>query len=149
MLKSHYCGELRKEHAGQQVSLAGWVHRRRDHGGLVFIDLRDSTGLVQAVFDPDEAPDAHRAVHDVRGEYVLRVRGEIAPRKAGTENPNLPTGAIELRVRELEVLNASRTPPFPINEETEVEELLRLRYRYLDLRRERMARNLRVRHRVI
>ena len=146
MLKSHFCGELRKEHAGQAVALAGWVHRRRDHGGLVFIDLRDSTGLVQAVFDPDEAPEAHRAVHDVRGEYVLLVRGEVAPRKAGTENPNLPTGEIELRARELEVLNPSRTPPFPINEETEVEELLRLRYRYLDLRRERMARNLRVRH---
>ena len=149
MLKSHFCGELRKEHAGQSVSLAGWVHRRRDHGGLVFIDLRDSTGLVQAVFDPDEAPEAHRAVHDVRSEYVLLVRGEVVPRKAGTENPNLPTGEIELRARELVVLNPARTPPFPINEETEVEELLRLRYRYLDLRRERMARNLRVRHRVI
>ncbi len=149
MLKSHYCGELRREHAGQAVTLAGWVHRRRDHGGLVFIDLRDSTGLVQVVFDPDEAPEAHRAVHDVRGEYVLLVRGEVAPRKQGTENPNLPTGEIELRARELEVLNPSRTSPFPINEETEVEELLRLRYRYLDLRRERMARNLRVRHQVI
>jgi aspartyl-tRNA synthetase len=149
MLKSHYCGELRKSNAGQQVALAGWVHRRRDHGGLVFIDLRDSSGLVQVVFDPNEAPDATRAVHDVRGEYVLLVRGEIAPRKKGTENPNLPTGEIELRARELEVLNASRTPPFPINEETEVEELLRLRYRYLDLRRERMARNLRLRHQVI
>jgi aspartyl-tRNA synthetase len=148
MLKSHYCGELRKEHAGESVALAGWVHRRRDHGGLVFIDLRDSSGLVQVVFDPDEAGEAHRAVHDVRSEYVLLVRGEIAPRKAGTENPNLPTGEIELRARELEVLNASRTPPFPINEETEVEELLRLRYRYLDLRRERMAKNLRVRHQV-
>ena len=149
MLKSHYCGELRTSHAGQQVALAGWVHRRRDHGGLVFIDLRDSSGLVQVVFDPNEAPEATRAVHDVRGEYVVLVRGEVAPRKEGTTNPNLPTGEIEVRARELEVLNAARTPPFPINEETEVEELLRLRYRYLDLRRERMARNLRIRHKVI
>src|SRR3990170_5503711 len=148
MLKSHSCGELRKEHAGQSVTLAGWVHRRRDHGGLAFIDLRDSSGLVQVVFDPAEAPEAQQAVHDVRNEYVLLVRGEVAPRKPGTENPNLPTGDVEVRARKLEVLNAARTPPFPINEETDVEELLRLRYRYLDLRRERMARNLRVRHQV-
>jgi aspartyl-tRNA synthetase len=149
MLKSHSCGELRKEHAGQAVVVAGWVHRRRDHGGLIFIDLRDSRGLVQVVFDPVEAPDAVEAAHDVRSEFVLLVRGEVAPRKPGTENPNLPTGEIEVRARELEVLNPARTPPFPINEETEVEELLRLRYRYLDLRRERMARNLRMRHRVV
>ena len=109
MLKSHFCGELRKEHAGQAVTLAGWVHRRRDHGGLVFIDLRDSSGLVQVVFDPAEAAEALRAVHDVRNEYVLLVRGEVATRKAGTENPNLPTGEIELRARALEVLNPSRT----------------------------------------
>jgi aspartyl-tRNA synthetase len=148
MLKSHFCGELRKSHAGQEVSLAGWVHRRRDHGGLVFIDLRDSSGLCQVVFDPNDAPAAAEAVHDVRAEYVLLVRGEVAARKAGTENPNLPTGEVELRARELQVLNAAKTPPFPINEETEVEELLRLRYRYLDLRRERMARNLRIRGQV-
>jgi len=148
MLKSHYCGEVRTEHAGQSVTLAGWVNRRRDHGGLVFIDLRDSSGLVQIVFDPNDAPDATKAVHDVRNEYVLLVKGEVAPRKEGTENPNLPTGAIEVRVRELEVLNAAKTPPFPINEDSEVEELLRLRYRYLDLRRERMAKNLRIRHKV-
>ena len=149
MLKSIYCGELRKEHAGQSVTLAGWVNRRRDHGGLVFIDLRDSSGLVQIVFDPNHAPDATKAVHDVRNEFVLLVRGEVAPRKEGTQNPNLPTGDIEVRVQELEVLNPARTPPFPINEETEVEELLRLRYRYLDLRRERMAKNLRIRHKII
>ena len=149
MFKSHFCGDLRKEHIGQEVTLSGWVHRRRDHGGLVFIDLRDSQGLVQVIFHPDEAPQAHTLAGDVRNEFVLRVRGEVAARQPGTENRNLPTGEIEVRVQEVEVLNAARTPPFPVNEETEVEELLRLRYRYLDLRRERMQRNLWLRHRVI
>jgi aspartyl-tRNA synthetase len=149
MLKSHACGELRKEHAGRDATLAGWVHRRRDHGGLVFIDLRDSSGLVQVVFHPEEAPEAYERARELRNEYVLQVRGEVAARRPGTENPNLPTGDVELRVRELEVLNPARTPPFPVNEETEVEELLRLRYRYVDLRRERMQRNLRLRHRVV
>ena len=149
MLKSHYCGELRKEHVGQDVTLAGWVHRRRDHGGLVFIDLRDSRGLVQVVFHPEQSPQAHEAAGDARNEYVLLVRGEVAPRQPGTENPSLPTGDVEVRAREAEVLNASETPPFPISEETQVEDLLRLRYRYLDLRRERMARNLRMRDQVV
>ena len=148
MLKSHFCGELRKEHIGQQVTLAGWVHRRRDHGGLVFLDLRDSQGLVQVVAHPEE-PEAHTVAGDVRNEFVLLVRGEVAARQPGTENERLPTGEIEVRARELEVLNPSRTPPFPVNEETEVEELLRLRYRYLDLRRERMQRNFWLRHRTI
>ncbi len=149
MLKTHYCGDLRKEHVGQQVTLAGWVHRRRDHGGLVFIDLRDSRGLAQVVFHPDEAPQAHAAAGDVRGEFVLLVRGEVAARLPGTENRDLPTGEVEVRAREAEVLNPARTPPFPINEDTEVEELLRLRYRYLDLRREGMQQNLRMRDRVL
>ncbi|MDZ4278063.1 MAG: aspartate--tRNA ligase, partial [Dehalococcoidia bacterium] len=149
MLKTHFCGELRKGHVGQEVTLAGWVHRRRDHGGLVFIDLRDSRGLVQVVFHPDETPQAHQVAGDVRNEFVLLVRGEVVPRQPGTENSNLPTGEIEVRPREAEVLNPARTPPFPINEETDVEELLRLRYRYLDLRRERMHHNMQVRHRVV
>ena len=149
MLKTHFCGELRKEQVGQKVTLAGWVHRRRDHGGLVFIDLRDSQGLVQVVFHPDEASETHALAGGVRNEFVLLVRGEVVPRQPGTENSQLPTGEIEVRARELEILNPARTPPFPINEETEVEELLRLRYRYLDLRRERMQRNLWLRHRVI
>jgi aspartyl-tRNA synthetase len=149
MLKTHLCGELRREHAGHDATLAGWVHRRRDHGGLAFIDLRDSSGLVQVVFDPDEAPQAHEQVHGVRNEFVLLVRGQVAPRKPGTENPHLPTGEIELRAREVEVLNPSRTPPFPVNEDTEVEELLRLRYRYVDLRRERMQRNIRLRYQTV
>ena len=149
MLKTHFCGELRKEHIGQQVTLAGWVHRRRDHGGLVFIDLRDSQGLAQVVFHPDEASQAHAQAGDIRNEFVLLIRGEVAARRPGTENAELPTGEIEVRVAEVEVLNAARTPPFPINEDTEVEELLRLRYRYLDLRRERMQRILWLRHRTI
>ena len=149
MLKTHAGGDLRKEQIGQEVTLAGWVHRRRDHGGLVFIDLRDSAGLVQVVVDPHDAPEAHEKAGDVRNEFVLLVRGEVAARKPGTENEDLPTGAVEVRVRDLEVLNAARTPPFPINEETEVEELLRLRYRYLDLRRDGMRRNLELRHRAI
>ena len=149
MLKSQFCGELRKEHIGQEVTLAGWVHRRRDHGGLIFLDLRDSRGLVQVVFHPSEAPQAHELAGGVRNEFVLRVRGEVVARQPGTENRRLPTGEIEVRAREGEVLNPARTPPFPINEETEVEELLRLRYRYLDLRRERMQGNLWIRQRVI
>ena len=148
MLKSHRCGELRAEHAGSEVTLAGWVHRRRDHGGLVFLDLRDSTGLVQVVVHPERAPDAFAAAGDVRAEYVLQVRGEVVPRREGTVNDQLPTGAIELSATALTVLNESRTPPFPINQETPVDEETRLRYRYLDLRREGMARNLRLRHRV-
>ncbi|MCH7697363.1 MAG: aspartate--tRNA ligase [Chloroflexi bacterium] len=145
MLKTHYCGDLRKEHVGQEVTVAGWVHRRRDHGGLIFIDLRDRRGLVQVVFHPDDAPETHEIAGDVRSEFVLSVTGEVAARKEGTENSDMPTGEIEVRARKLEVLNEAKTPPFPINEETEVEELLRLRYRYLDLRRERMQRNLRLR----
>ena len=145
MLKTHYCGDLRKEHVGQEVTLAGWVHRRRDHGGLIFLDLRDRRGLVQVVIHPDDAPDAHKTARDVRSEFVLSVVGEVAARKEGTENADMPTGDVELHARQLEVLNESKTPPFPINEETDVEELLRLRYRYLDLRRERMQRNLRIR----
>ena len=148
MLKSHRCGELRVLHAGEEVTLAGWVHRRRDHGGLVFLDLRDSTGLVQVVVSPERAPEAFAAAGEVRAEYVLRVRGTVVARRPGTVNEELPTGAVEVAAAELEVLNPSETPPFPINRETQVDEETRLRYRYLDLRRERMAANLRLRHRV-
>jgi aspartyl-tRNA synthetase len=146
LLKSHTCGELRGEHAGQEVTLAGWVHRRRDHGGLVFLDLRDSSGLVQVVVNPQNDPEAHAAASDVRSEYVLQVRGTVARRRPGTENESLATGAIEVQANAVAVLNPARTPPFYINEDTPVEETLRLRYRYLDLRRERMHRNLVLRH---
>ena len=149
MLKSHGCGELRAEHAGEQVTLAGWVHRRRDHGGLIFIDLRDSTGLVQVVFHPEQAPAAAAVAAEVRNEFVLRLTGQVMARRAGTENTELPTGVIEVLASSATVLNAAETPPFPINQETNVDELTRLRYRYLDLRRERMAGNLRLRHRVV
>ncbi|HWQ28295.1 MAG TPA: amino acid--tRNA ligase-related protein, partial [Dehalococcoidia bacterium] len=148
MLKTHDCGTLRADHAGEQVTLAGWVHRRRDHGGLIFVDLRDTTGLVQVVFNPAEAPDAHVVAQDFRVEYVVQVTGEVAPRKPGTENRALPTGEIEVRARTATLLNTSQTPPFYINEETEVEDLLRLRYRYLDLRREGMHQRILLRHRV-
>jgi aspartyl-tRNA synthetase len=148
MLKSHSCGVLRASDAGQDVALAGWVHRRRDHGGLIFIDLRDSTGLVQVVFNPQEAGGAFTEAEQLRGEYVLRVEGRVTRRKEGTENPNLPTGEIEVHASKLDILNAARTPPFYISEEQDVEELLRLKYRYLDLRRERMHSNVVKRHQI-
>src|SRR5213593_4140821 len=149
MLKSHNCGELRASHAETEVSLAGWVHRRRDHGGLVFIDMRDHSGLVQVVFNPKESAEAYAVGESVRPEYVVLVRGTVGRRPAGTENANLPTGEIEVHAREALVLNTAKTPPFYIAEETEVEELLRLKYRYLDLRREPMHQNIVTRHGVV
>ncbi|MEZ4502657.1 MAG: aspartate--tRNA ligase, partial [Dehalococcoidia bacterium] len=149
MLKTHGCGELRGEHEGQTVALAGWVHRRRDHGGLVFLDLRDSTGVSQVVIHPEQAPEAFARVSDVRHEFVLRVEGTVVGRREGTVNDEMPTGAIEVQVARLEILNEAETPPFPVNQDTNVAEETRLRYRYLDLRRERMAANLRLRHRVV
>jgi len=149
MLKTHSCGELRPSHEDETVSLAGWVHRRRDHGGLIFIDLRDHDGLVQTVFNPQENADAYAVADSCRGEYVVLAKGRVARRPEGTENAALPTGEIEVRVSEAQVLNAAKTPPFYITEETEVEELLRLKYRYLDLRRETMHQNIVTRHRVV
>ncbi len=148
MLKTHYCGDLRASDAGADVVLAGWVHRRRDHGGLIFIDLRDSRGLVQVVINP-EAAEAHAAASDARGEYVLRIEGRVERRREGTANDKLPTGEIEVRATAVEVLNPAKTPPFYINEESDVEETLRLKYRYLDLRRERMHNNIVLRHQIV
>jgi len=148
VLKTDYCGDLRATDEGREVVLAGWVHRRRDHGGLIFIDLRDSRGLVQAVFHPQEAPEAHAVASDARNEYVLQVRGTVARRRPGTENEKLATGAIEVRAAAATVLNPAKTPPFYINEDVEVDEMLRLRYRYLDLRRERMHANIVLRSRI-
>ncbi len=149
MLKSHSCGELRKNHAGVKVTLAGWVDRRRDHGGLIFIDLRDREGIVQVVFNPEISKTCHEIAGEMHNEYVVRVSGEVARRPPGTENPKLPTGEIEVIVHNTEILNPSKTPPFYINEDTEVEEALRLKYRYLDLRRTRMKENLLLRYRVV
>jgi len=149
MLKTHTCGQLRAEHEGQEVTLAGWVNRRRHHGGLIFIDLRDRWGITQVVCNPEVSPEAHAAASKVRGEYVLRVQGVVRRRPKGLVNPNIPTGEIEVVAKSVEILNPAKTPPFYINREDEVDEALRLRYRYLDLRRQRMQRNLILRHKVI
>jgi len=150
-LRTHYCGELRKEHVGRTVTIAGWVNRRRDHGKLIFIDLRDREGIAQVVFNPEALVSvrAHSIAVELRSEYVVRVTGKVQPRPKGTENPKLATGEVELIVEEAELLNKAKTPPFYINEEVEVDEALRLKYRYLDLRRERMQRNLILRHKVV
>jgi len=149
VLKTHSCGELRKEHVGQKVTLAGWVDRRRDHGDLIFIDLRDRSGVAQVVFNPGVSKESHHTAEQCRSEFVLRVTGEVSLRPKGTENPRLPSGQIEVIVAEAEILGVSKTPPFYINEETEVDESVRLKYRYLDLRRRRMLNNMVLRDRVI
>jgi aspartyl-tRNA synthetase len=149
VLRSHTCGELRSKDVGKEVTLAGWVHRRRDHGGLIFIDLRDRWGLVQVVFDPSVSKEAHEVATRVRGEYVLRVSGKVRRRPAGQENPEMDTGEIEVAVDAVSILNEARTPPFPINDEAAGDEALRLRYRYLDLRRPVMQKRLMLRHRIV
>jgi len=149
MLKTHNCGELRTSHIGQRVTLAGWVNRRRDHGGLVFIDLRDRSGIVQVVTNPDAASEAHMAAQQARNEYVLQVKGVVQARPEGLANPDIPTGEIEVVAYELKILNPAKTPPFYIYDDRPVDEALRLKYRYLDLRRQRMQRNLILRHRVV
>jgi len=136
-------GELRKEHVGQRLALAGWVGRRRDHGGLVFIDLRDESGLAQLVINPERTEEAAAVAHGVRNEFVVRAEGEVAARAPEAVNPSLPTGEVELQVDQLEIVSRSEPLPFQLDEEN-VDEVTRLRYRYLDLRRERMQRNLRL-----
>ena len=148
MLKTHGCGTLRASHAGESVTLAGWVHRRRDHGQLIFIDLRDRDGIVQVVVRPDDHPEAYNAANDVRGEYVLRIAGEVVARSEATRNPNIATGDIEVVADSVEVLNEAKTPPFSVSEDDEVNELVRMQYRYIDLRRPAMIASLELRHRL-
>ena len=143
-LRSHGCGTLRAEHAGEQITLAGWVATRRDHGGVAFLDLRDRSGVVQVVADPEHA-EALAAAHDVRSEWVVRVTGEVQQRPEGMANEDLATGEVEVVATELEVLSRAETPPFPLDDAQSVDEKLRLRHRYIDLRRDRMAEILRTR----
>ncbi len=149
MGEAYRCGELRLSDEGKTVKLSGWVNRRRDHGGVTFVDLRDRSGYVQVVFNPDISPQTHEAAVPLRSEWVLEVGGVVRQRPEGMQNPNLATGDVEVEVRELTVLNPAKTPPFPINKEEEVDEQTRLRYRYMDLRHERMTNNLILRHRLV
>ena len=146
-MRTHYCGDIRAAHAGQEITLCGWADRRRDHGGVIFIDLRDRAGIVQVVFDPDSGPHFELADR-VRSEYVLRVRGRVRARSPATVNPGMATGEIEVYGLDLEILNTSDTPPFQLDEHAKVGEETRLRYRYLDLRRPEMLNNLRLRSEV-
>ena len=148
--RTHTCGELREDQLAQSVTLNGWVHRRRDHGGVVFIDLRDRYGLTQVVIDPQASADAQATVAQVRNEFVLSCSGQVQARPDGTRNPNLPTGDIEVHATTVQILSATQTPPFDLNNPAlEVDESIRLRYRYLDLRREDMQRKMELRHRLI
>ena len=148
MLRTHTCGELNENAVGKQSTICGWVHGRRDHGNLIFIDVRDGYGLTQVVFDPRNAADLHKKAEELRAEFVVRVTGSVEKRPAGTENPKLPTGAIELHAAQLEILNKSATPPFEIMDNVNVTEESRLKYRFLDLRRSTMQKSLRLRHKV-
>jgi aspartyl-tRNA synthetase len=147
MMRSHYCGQLNEGLDGQEITLCGWVHRRRDHGGVIFLDIRDREGLAQVVFDPDRAETFAKADR-VRSEYVVKITGKVRLRPEGARNPNMASGAIEVLGYELEVLNEAETPPFPLNEYSDVGEETRLRYRFIDLRRPEMAEKLKLRSRI-
>ncbi len=146
--RTDYCGALRREHVGRSVTMMGWAQTLRDHGGLRFVDLRDRTGVVQLVFNPEHNRDAHERAGEVRSEYVIAARGRVAARPVETRNPNLPTGDIEILVDEVKILNATRPLPFPVEDDVEISESTRLRHRYLDLRRPKMQKNLMLRHRL-
>ena len=150
MFKSTNCGAIRREDVGSEVTLAGWAHRRRDHGGLIFIDLRDWKGIVQVVFNPEIAPQTHDIAQSLRNEWALQVKGTVSPRPEGTENPRIPTGEVEVIAREVNILNPSPVPPFGIEDEApEADELVRMRFRHLDLRRASLRDNLVLRHNVV
>jgi aspartyl-tRNA synthetase len=151
MLKTHTCGELTLQQRGQRVTLAGWLNRRRDHGGLIFLDVRDRFGVTQVTVDSATVPDAHAVASQARGEFVLQISGVVQPRPEGQENPNLETGAIEVLADHVAILNPAKTPPFYVSDSgvEEVDEMLRLKYRYLDLRRPRMMQNLVLRHKIV
>jgi aspartyl-tRNA synthetase len=149
LLKTNNCAELSKKDIGKKVKLAGWVDRRRDHGQLIFIDLRDRSGVVQVVFNPETSQASHEMASQAHNEYVLQIEGEVTARPAGTENLKLPTGEVEVLVERSVILNVSKTPPFYINEDIDVNENVRLKYRYLDLRRDRMKNNILLRHEVV
>ncbi len=146
--RTHSCGELRANHIGQSVVLMGWAFRRRDHGGLIFLDLRDREGLTQCVFNPADGPEAHGKAETVRGEFVVAVRGTVRARPAGTENPRLATGAVEIQAAEIRILNDCRPLPFQLEDDAEIDETLRLKYRYLDMRRPSVLRAFQVRDQV-
>jgi len=147
--RTHTCGELNINDIGQKVTLAGWVNRRRDHGGLIFLDIRDRYGMTQVISDPERSPQAHRVASELRSEYVIQVVGTVVRRLPGTENPNLSTGSIEVVAEHIEILNPARTTPFPVSDNIQVDESLRLKYRYLDLRRPRMRDNIVLRHKAV
>jgi aspartyl-tRNA synthetase len=147
--RTHDCGSLTAQNIGQQVRLAGWVDTRRDHGGLIFIDLRDRAGITQVVFNPEINAEAHQQAHQLRSEYVISIRGKVRARPEGMANPNLKTGEIEVLVETYELNNTSKTPPFTLEDTADVSEAVRLRYRYLDLRRPTLQKNFFIRHRVI
>jgi len=146
--RTDYCGNLRKEDKGREVTLMGWIQRRRDLGGLIFIEVRDRYGIVQVVFNPESNHEAHEKAQSLRNEYVVGIRGEVVLRPEGTANPKLATGEIEVIAKEIKILNVSRTPPFLIEDEEKVEENTRLKYRYLDLRKPSLQSNLILRHRL-
>jgi aspartyl-tRNA synthetase len=146
--RTHYCGNLNASHAGDEVILMGWAHRRRDHGGVIFVDLRDREGLVQVVFNPETSPGCHTEAGRIRAEFVLAIKGLVRMRPAGMENPDLRTGAIEVMANDLEILNEAKTPPFVLDGTADISENVRLKYRYLDLRRPEIQKNLILRSRV-
>lgn len=149
MKRTHHCNQLNKSHLGKEVILMGWVANRRDHGGLMFVDLRDREGITQIVFNPETNPKVHELAKDLRSEWVLAIKGRVDPRPQGMENSKLATGEIEVKISEFEVLNTSKTPPFAIEEKIDTSEDLRLQYRYLDLRRLPLQKNLMLRHKVL